>query len=510
MKHFWMKTILCLCVCVLSVGQIQAALEDDLIGRWRLDEGTGAVGSNDVDGGNDAQLLGDIAWTADAAQGSFAVDNALGVNGVANRLSLGVINLPEDYITIMFYAKGGNSGHISFMASSTGGGANQPGFRIQSANDNGEYVEVEMGSGGVNRRAKSEKGFWSTTDGQWHHIAVVMDRTQGRVDGTLQIFIDGVDRTNPDASEVNDLFPIDREIRVCQTASTTETYTGKIDDLRIYNRLLTADEIAQALRPSAILVSPADGGFVFPDQVNGIDLEWILPEPNDAGTTVTCDVWVYDAEDPNWSVQLLDDSTLSTVNFPNPEPDKDYQWQVNCHDPSLDDPCLPGPLWTFNTRNIPPVVDAGTYQTVFLNSISGEATVALDDAVVTDDGRPDPPAMVTYEWEIIESPDGATISWDPSSTVLHPFLTVDQPGDYVVELRADDGGENITADQASFTVAEPTCQYRIDNNQIIPGDIAGPGGPGPDCYLDLYDFEAMTSNWLNCNHPADQNCDTSP
>jgi hypothetical protein len=79
--------------------------------------------------------------------------------------------------------------------------------------------------------------------------------------------------------------------------------------------------------------------------------------------------------------------------------------------------------------NQPPVVNAGTDQTV-----TTPAAANLG-CVVTDDGLPNPPATVSQLWGKVSGPGTPTFA-DPTSASTS--VTFDQPGTYVLRLTASD------------------------------------------------------------------------
>ena len=69
----------------------------------------------------------------------------------------------------------------------------------------------------------------------WHHGAITYAK------GTLKIFVDGVlDRTVSVTPALAQFSSADLEIGFCAGGSN---YIGKLDDIRIYNRVLSEDEI---------------------------------------------------------------------------------------------------------------------------------------------------------------------------------------------------------------------------------------------------------------------------
>jgi hypothetical protein len=99
--------------------------------------------------------------------------------------------------------------------------------------------------------------------------------------------------------------------------------------------------------------------------------------------------------------------------------------------------------------NQPPVVDAGTDQTIYLPT--NEANL---DGTVSDDGLPNPPAAVTTEWTKTSGP--GTVIFDNSSLVDTVARFSDE-GTYVLRLTADDSDLSafaevtITVEAASGT-----------------------------------------------------------
>jgi hypothetical protein len=71
--------------------------------------------------------------------------------------------------------------------------------------------------------------------GQWSHVAVIFNGTQAQfyVNGTLVA-------TRPVAASIT---ARGNQLRIGADANTQQFYRGMIDDLRVYNRALTASEV---------------------------------------------------------------------------------------------------------------------------------------------------------------------------------------------------------------------------------------------------------------------------
>jgi hypothetical protein len=214
--------------------------------------------------------------------------------------------------------------------------------------------------------------------------------------------------------------------------------------------------------------NPGDGDFA---PATTDVLSWTNPPAATPSEEITCNVYFTDTYpeygkypgDPNFALyadppivtnEAIDSVTLSTLIPPIVlEMQKDYYWRVDVHDPNkTDDPdeFAIGTVWTFNTSNLPPEVDAGGKQKVWL-STSGSATVTLD-ATVEDDGMPLDPGEVTLEWTVDSGP-GTPPTFDPDNTVEDPDVTFTMAGKYVLMLTADDGAET-TSDTVTIDVYE--------------------------------------------------------
>ena len=75
----------------------------------------------------------------------------------------------------------------------------------------------------------------------WHHVVGVIDRANQ----ILRLYVDGVENGTPlDISAVGSLAnALNFDIGVASNLTAGSFVVGKIDDVRVYNRVLTSDEI---------------------------------------------------------------------------------------------------------------------------------------------------------------------------------------------------------------------------------------------------------------------------
>jgi|GEM_PF-1211474 len=213
------------------------------IAYWMLDDGTGLTATDSV-GGHNGTLAGGPIWTAGK------LGDALDFDGSDDHLDLtSDAELDDVFVggaTVVAWFRptswGGNGyGRIfdkSSSASSTGAG-----WAIRLNKDNGGLNFGQGFTGG--------RGWWkfaqsSINFNAWHHIALAYDASSTTNDPI--VYLDGspvtVTRVDTPSGDVRSDAAIN--LRLGNHASgTSNGFKGKIDDARIYNRMLDAAEIAE-------------------------------------------------------------------------------------------------------------------------------------------------------------------------------------------------------------------------------------------------------------------------
>ena len=97
-----------------------------------------------------------------------------------------------------------------------------------------------MGNGGG-----EVEGLSAVTDGGWHHVAATIKENATNSSSDVQIYVDGQDdtqeSTGPDAFNI----VADWDVTIGYRPSQNDRFfMGQIDDVRIYDRALTPEEIA--------------------------------------------------------------------------------------------------------------------------------------------------------------------------------------------------------------------------------------------------------------------------
>jgi hypothetical protein len=196
-----------------------------LIAHWALDETQGII-AYDSAGENDGTLYGEPLWQPDGGK----IDGALQLDGIDDYISTDfVLNPADGPFSVFAWIKGGEPGQV--VLSQTGGA------NWLSANPSEGKLMTEIVPPTTRSPLPPLVSETRITNGNWHHIGFVWDGMH------RTLYVDGVvaaeDTQNNLAGSSNGLY-----IGAGKNLDAGTFWSGLIDDVRIYNKALNADEIA--------------------------------------------------------------------------------------------------------------------------------------------------------------------------------------------------------------------------------------------------------------------------
>jgi hypothetical protein len=241
--------------------------DPDLLGWWRLDRGYGISALDWSGHGHNGTLVNGPQWV-DGYDGS-----ALKFDGINDYVNLGTpseLYLPQNYTYTAWFKVGkdinGDSGPQYLLCI---GSRSDLVFGVEDGvGTNGDlslhYYDTAPGFHAVS----VGQTVWSSD--QWHMVAGTKDSATGH-----KIYLDG-QLKNSDTNTNNDNYATTRMISIGARAWTGhQFFNGTIDDVRIYSRALTQEEIKQVMRIDPLLAwdaSPVNGST--PDIDRAIPLSW--------------------------------------------------------------------------------------------------------------------------------------------------------------------------------------------------------------------------------------------
>jgi len=235
-----------------ATSAITADLTSELIAQWTFED-AGAVAVDDVSG-----QAADHGGTL--ASGAYSTSNALcghgGVRFVGGAAEMRVANHSE----INLITQGQRSVSIWFNSDNIDIGSRRQFLYEEGGTSRGLSIYLyngELFAGGWNRVGSESNwdGTWfstgNITSGGWHHVVLTLDAGATLVPNALNAYLDGQLFGSGDGSQLwghsGDItFGNGTDTRLANGATTAGTngFAGWIDDARLYNRALSAHDIA--------------------------------------------------------------------------------------------------------------------------------------------------------------------------------------------------------------------------------------------------------------------------
>ncbi len=328
---------------VLVLGLVlTSAAQADLVGWWRLDEGSGTTAADSSGNGNDGALQGDPQWVAGVTGGALEFDGSGDYIDCGNDA---IFDITEE-ITLTVWVNANdmlNGEHNCWL----GKGDNAYAIKHQTGN----YLEFFMFDGDWHSTNYTTE--LDSLNGDWHHMAGTFDGSE------LKFYLDGELAANLVYSGT--IGTATHAVTIGENSQATgRFFDGMLDDPRIYNEALSQDDIKSIMmggeNPYAFSPTPKDGD-IHPD--TWVTLSW---KPGDFA--VSHDVYMGDnLEDVNngtgdtFRGNLGADTLFYIAGFPGFAYEEGlvngttYYWRID--EVNDADPNSPwkGPVWSFT---VPP------------------------------------------------------------------------------------------------------------------------------------------------------------
>ena len=193
-----------------------------LVGYWAFDEGRGAVARDSSGGGRNGSIRG-------ARRTTGRIDGALKFDGARDYVSVPNLRTPAQMTVAAWIKSSGRAGKHVIVGWGSDRGTEE--FRIA-------YGRLEYGAfGGRDGRYRSSRGMTYVSFGAgWTHVAAVKDGT-----GTVSLYVSG---RATSTGTLNAPHPSFRTAIGCVVQREPRSFfAGSIDEVRIYNRALSAEEV---------------------------------------------------------------------------------------------------------------------------------------------------------------------------------------------------------------------------------------------------------------------------
>ncbi|MCZ7649484.1 MAG: Ig-like domain-containing protein [Planctomycetota bacterium] len=433
-----------------------------LLAHWKFDETSGTVAADATGNGWTGTLVNGPTWTAGQVSGGLQFD------GSNDRVSVAGTFAPPAKGTVAFWAMVTIDGARQRIL----GGHDAWEITIES---NGKLAN-QLNSAGSNTLQSAA----SVPNGQWLHVACTYDSASN----ARQTYFNG----SLDASSTNhdNTGPGSFALTLGTRTGASDYFSGVLDDVRIYDRVLSAAEIA------ALANTPP------PNQPPAIESgAWANPNPVTLPATTAVNVVASDPDGgpqplaytwskvsgpgsvgftPNGSVS----ASQSTASF---SAAGEYTLRVSVSDGEAtvtDDVVVavnPAP-----PSNTAPDVGAGPDLVLTL-----PASASLGGSV-GDDGLPNPPGAVTVTWSKLSGPGAVTFG---NANAIATSASFSVAGTYTLRLTASDSqlsaSDDVTVivnpappvNAAPAVSAGPDLAVTLPASATLDGAVSDDGLPNP-------------------------------
>jgi hypothetical protein len=222
-----------------------ALVPPNLVGWWPLDDGSGSFsimafsdnGALDLSNFGSAQpspvgTTTGLTATAGVVDGGIKFDGVDDYVEIANKPKL---NFGTGDFSIDAWIKTTQNTGVAVILDKRRGAPFQ-GYHLFTS-DGKLFMQLAVGGTPHNYPSNA-----FIADGNWHHIAVTIDRTSSTRE--IRWFIDGIAKTpaipNPVAGSLDNVFPLRLGVR---SFSQGGFWNGTLDELELFNRVLTESEV---------------------------------------------------------------------------------------------------------------------------------------------------------------------------------------------------------------------------------------------------------------------------
>jgi len=308
---------------------VQAQSDDGLVAEWHFDEGDGSVLKDSSGNGNDGVIYG-ATWV----EGKYG--EALSFDGV------------DDYVEFSYdpdFTPGKNSWTIEVWVKAPSKSTDMKiiswyrcGANPKCSNPDAAQYQLAIGENNKARWVvRDDDGnvynilsHSSVADNSWHFLTVTFssssDFTELYMDGQL------ANKTSATLTSLSDGgIPIHLEIgRVFRTGwgSPESYFNGSIDEVRIYNRALTADEIKSHYegKQTALTVTKSAS----PHSIKQSQTTTVTLTVKNTGTTEITDIDVLDTIPPD--LIFVSGETSKTYTSLKPQDSREFQYNLQTKD----------------------------------------------------------------------------------------------------------------------------------------------------------------------------------
>jgi len=211
-----------------------------LAGRWTADEGSGSVMADASVYGNNAALIGSPTWVTGVSGSAIRFNGSNQYATVPDHSSLNIANA----ITLAAWIRPERTGSAQVIMKK-GLTGQTDGYELSLVSNGKIFFRANQQTNGENYRLNSSATHPS--DGvTWMHIAATFDGS------TIKLYVNGKENKSLTLSTPVSILSNSLPLGIGAQSNGGNRYQGALDDLRIYNRVLSASEIGELAGVSSV------------------------------------------------------------------------------------------------------------------------------------------------------------------------------------------------------------------------------------------------------------------
>jgi arylsulfatase A-like enzyme len=252
LKIFLAVFVLFISTLLFNMEVSASTLPTGLVGYWRFDENSGLSAADSSGNNNNGSLKNGPTWTAGKMKNSISLD---GIDDYIDAGSNDSFDLTDLTIAAWIYSNGVGTQPDPIVSHRRHPPAGDANYQFQILDDTGTLNFVYKNNTWINANATTKVAF-----NQWQQVAVTWSNTANQAN----FYING----QPAGSVITGVNILPNPLSQLWIGIGAETlgqyFNGKIDNLRIYNKPLTTQEVKSiydfesALRPNIIVIMTDD------------------------------------------------------------------------------------------------------------------------------------------------------------------------------------------------------------------------------------------------------------
>jgi Concanavalin A-like lectin/glucanases superfamily len=224
------------------------------VGVWPLNEGRGTIAHDFSGHRDDGTLEGLAQWTRGRFQGAVSFNG----NAAAVHVPDSTLLEPAAVSVSVWFNASASPGSYKYLIAKGGNACNAGSYGLYTAANGGLefYVSTEQGQT-FTASPDAGPGVWN---GQWHNVVGTYDAN------TVRLYIDGrqVGSGTPDSAPIGYGLPTSNDFLIGDYPGCANgDFSGNIDEVKVFNRALGAQEISAGYQISRLLPSAFPGDAIF-------------------------------------------------------------------------------------------------------------------------------------------------------------------------------------------------------------------------------------------------------